>query len=97
MSNAQRLSLGVVALVVLAAGIYGALANLDPTWPGLLVRSGMVLGAVWFAAPALARVSRRWLIGFSIAAAVIIVRPRLVLFALVAGAIATIFAGRVRS
>lgn len=94
MSNAQRISFGVFALALLIVGAYGAVTSVDPTWPGLLIRAGIVVAAIWFAAPSVSRVSRRTVIGISVVAAVLVIRPRLILLGLAAGVAAALLAGR---
>jgi hypothetical protein len=94
MDRAQRISIGVVALLALVAGGIGVALDLDPTWPPLLLRAAIVIGAIWFAGPVFHRVTRRVGIGLAVVAAVIVVRPRLILWALVVGALTAIVVGR---
>ncbi len=66
----------------------------QPGWPQLLVRAGIMLAAVWVAAPGFNRVPRRLLIGLATAAVVLVIRPRLFLVGLGLGLIAMIAIGR---
>lgn len=88
------MTLGVLAVLFLSVGGYGALRRLDPAWPGVMLRAGILLAALWFAAPAFGRLSRRVLIGVGIVAAVIVVRPTLILWGLAAGLAGIVLAGR---
>ncbi len=94
MTAQQRTTLGVLAVLFLAVGGFGAARRLDPAWPGVMLRAGMLLGAIWFAAPAFGRVSQRVLIGVGIVAAVLVIRPTLILWGLAAGLAGIILAGR---
>ncbi len=94
MNRVQRITFGVIALALLFAGIYGTVAAVDPTWPGLVIRTGMIMGAIWFAAPSFSNVSRRLLIGSGIVAAVVVIRPTLILWGLITGLVAALLAGR---
>ena len=97
MTNAQRASIGVVAAVLFIAGAVGLIADLEPGWPDIVLRASILLAAIWFAAPAFSRLPRRVAIATGVVAAVVVVRPRLILFGLAAGAIALILAGRAKS
>ena len=94
MDRSQRITLGVIALAFLAGGDVAAFLGLDPAWPGVVLRAGIILGAIWFAAPAFSRLSRRTAIGVGIVAAVIVIRPTLILWGLVAGLAALVLVGR---
>jgi hypothetical protein len=77
----NRRIIGIAALAAVVGGgiVYwnGAIAN-----GGVLLRSGVILGAIWFAWPALARVDRRWLIPAVLAIVVLVTRPALLLWVL---------------
>lgn len=94
MTRSQRITLGLIALAFLAAGGVAAFLGLDPAWPGVVLRAGIILAAIWFAAPAFSRLSRRTAIGVGVVAAVIVIRPTLILWGLVAGLAALVLAGR---
>ena len=96
MDRAQRTSIGIVAALFLGVGAVGAIADLDPTWPQILLRAGIVLSALWIAAPVLRRLPRRVLIGGAVVAAVLLVRPRLIVWGVLAAIVAGILAGRDR-
>lgn len=83
-------------MVALGAGVIGLLADLDPTWPPLFLRAGIVLFAVWFAGPAFARVPRRVGYGLAAVAVVLVIRPRLILWALAVGLVVAVAAGRTK-
>ena len=94
MTRSQRTTLGLIAAVFLGVGAYASLADLDPAWPPMMLRAGILLGAIWFAAPAFSRVNRRAAIGVGVVALVVVVRPTLILWGLVAGLAAIVLAGR---
>jgi len=56
-------------------------------WGGILLRSGMLMGAWWLVMPSARNVRRSTWIGIALAALVLVVRPRLILWGLFAGAI----------
>ena len=94
MDRLQRITIGVAAVAALAVGGYGIAVSLDPSWPPIVLRSGIILAALWFAAPAFKTASRREWIGVSVVAAVVAIRPRLILWGLAAALIAAIVFGR---
>ncbi len=83
---AQRWFLGVVAGGFLAGGLALALVA-DPgpdelAWGGILLRSGMLLGAWWLVLPNARRVRRTTWVSVGIVAIVLAVWPRLILWGL---------------
>ncbi len=79
----HRPSLGIAALILLVAGgvLIARPVEGDPYPGAVALRAGLVLGAIWLALPNLRRAPRWLLIGAAVIVAVIIVRPRLVLYA----------------
>lgn len=72
--------------------------NGDPHFGAIGVRAGLVLGALWLALPNIRRAPRWLLTSIGVLAAVLIVRPRLILYALPIAILASIFgAGRRRT
>ena len=96
MDRTQRIAIGVIAALFLGVGAVGVIGDLDPAWPQILLRGGILLAAVWFAAPAFSRVPRRVLIGLSVVGLMVVVRPRLILWSIVLGAGISILGGRTR-
>jgi hypothetical protein len=81
----HRPTLGVVAGLLVVGGATAMLVDLGQghvVWGGMLLRAGLVLGAVWLVLPAARRIPTAGWLGIGIFAAVIIVRPRLVLWGL---------------
>lgn len=74
----------IIGAAALAVVIGGALLYWNGEAPtgGVLLRSGVVLAAIWFAWPALARVDTRWLIPAVLALILIVTRPLLLLWLL---------------
>lgn len=74
----------IIGAAALAVVIGGALLywNGEAATGGVLLRSGVVLAAIWFAWPALARVDTRWLIPAVLALILIVTRPLLLLWLL---------------
>lgn len=67
----------------------------DPYVGAVAVRAGLVLGALWLALPNIHRAPRWLLLGAAVLAAVIVVRPRLVVYSFpVAIAVALLGASR---
>lgn len=75
----NRRLIGLAALAAVAGGgvVYwnGAIAN-----GGVLLRTGVILGAIWFAWPALARIDRRWLLPAVLTLIILVTRPALLLW-----------------
>ncbi len=82
--------MGWAALLLLVAGVFlMARPNDDPYLGAVTLRAGLVLGALWLALPNIRRTPRWLLAGVGVLAVVIVVRPRLVLYAVpVAAAVA---------
>ncbi len=96
----QRAVLGVVSLALIVWGV------LDMVWwdtagagttGGVLLRAGLVLGAIWLALPGLRRVPRHLLIWGAGVAALLVVRPRLLLIGLPAAIVLAVLTGPRRS
>jgi hypothetical protein len=64
--------------------------NGDPYLGAVSVRAGLVLGALWLALPNVRRAPRWMLSAVGVLAAVLIVRPRLLLYALPVAAVVAI-------
>lgn len=64
--------------------------NGDPYFGAIGVRAGLVLGALWLALPNIRRAPRWLLPAVGVLAAVVIVRPRLILYALPVAALTAI-------
>ncbi|MGH8927188.1 MAG: hypothetical protein ACRDWH_02465 [Acidimicrobiia bacterium] len=74
-----RTLVGIVAgLLAIAGGIVFWQGN--QIGGGVLARSGLVLGAVWVAWPALTGLNRRWLVPAVVALALAVVRPALLIW-----------------
>ncbi len=61
--------------------------NGDPYLGAVSVRAGLVLGALWLALPNIRRAPRWLLSAVGVLAAVLIIRPRLLLYALPVAAV----------
>lgn len=71
-----RLGLGVAALGLLGLAAWTMLGEENPAVAGVAARSGILLGAAWFAYPALRRASWRSALGWALAVIVVVARPR---------------------
>lgn len=71
----MRIMLGIVALAITGGGIVAWQLD-DQTTAGILVRTGLVLGAVWLGWPSLVAVDRRRLWLALPIVAVVAFRPR---------------------
>ena len=65
--------------------------NGDPYLGAVSVRAGVVLGALWLALPNIRQAPRWLLYGVGVLAVVLIVRPRLVLYALPVAVVVAFF------
>ncbi|MEE8498081.1 MAG: hypothetical protein V3S62_06080 [Acidimicrobiia bacterium] len=97
---AQRWFLGVVAAGFLAGGLVLALVS-DPgpdelAWGGILLRSGMLLGAWWLVLPNARRVRRTTWVSAGIVGIVLAVRPRLILWGLLVAVLVAFSSARGR-
>ena len=81
----ERHLLGAIALIMLGGGAIGLATESDPGWPGIVLRSGIILGAIWIGLPSLRRMRRRTMAAFAIPVVVLMVRPRLILIGVVVG------------
>jgi hypothetical protein len=88
----HRPTLGVISLVLIIGGTILMLRPIDgDSYLGAIgVRSGLVLGAIWVALPNIRRAPHWLLYAVAVLAAVLIVRPRLVLYALPVAAVVAI-------
>ncbi len=88
----HRPTLGVISLVLIIGGAILMLRPIDgDSYLGAIgVRSGLVLGAIWVALPNIRRAPHWLLYAVAVLAAVLIVRPRLVLYALPVAAVVAI-------
>jgi hypothetical protein len=78
-TNRRIIGGAAIAVIVGGALLYW---NGDAPTGGILLRAGVVLGAIWFAWPALARVDSKWLIPAVLALILIVTRPLLLLWLL---------------
>lgn len=95
--NIERIMLGIAAAVLVVAGTIGMVVSDDPGWPGIVLRSGIILAAIWFALPSLTRLSRRAWVSIGIPAVVLMFRPRLILWGLALGALFFAFSRKWKS
>lgn len=95
----HRPTLGVISLVLIIGGAILMLRPIDgDTYLGAIgVRSGLVLGAIWVALPNIRRAPHWLLYAVAVLAGVLIVRPRLVLYALPVAAVVAIVGATSRS
>lgn len=97
----SRAYLGVVAAVFLAAGLVLTFVS-DPgpdelAWGGILLRSGMLLGAWWLVLPSAKRIRPAVWVGIGVVVAVLAVRPRWILWGLGAALVAGLGTALTRS
>lgn len=85
MNQSTRLLIGLVALVLAGVGAFLAFARGDNVTGGTMIRVALLLGALWLVAPMLKRPGPATLAGLG-AAAIVVVRPRL-LIVFVVGAV----------
>lgn len=82
----HRPTLGAIAAILLLAGAVGIWLTTPGTqehiWAAIVLRSGAVIGAIWLALPAMRRTSKRALVVVAILAAVLVLRPKMVVLAL---------------
>jgi hypothetical protein len=69
-----------VIAVALCAGGAVVYAQGNQAGGGVLLRSGLVLGSIWVAWPALTTLNRRWLVPAVIVLAFAVTRPGLLIF-----------------
>jgi hypothetical protein len=83
----------LVAIVLGASGgvVYARGAQVSG---GVLLRAGLILGAVWLAWPALARVNRQWLVVVVPAVGLAAVRPALLMWVVPALIVFAVLRGR---
>ena len=80
----HRPTLGIISLVLVIGGAIFMLwpINGDSYLGAISIRAGLVLGSIWVALPNIRRAPRWLLSGVAVLAVVLIVRPRLLLYAL---------------
>jgi hypothetical protein len=82
----HRPTLGVIGALLLVAGAVGiwlaAPGTQEYLWASIVLRSGAVMGAIWLALPAIRGTSKRTLVVIAILAAVLVLRPKMVVLAL---------------
>ena len=90
----QRITLGLIALGLLIAGTLGTFTDLlgadSLWWGGVSLRAGAILGVSWLVMPKAQNVPRFLWVGLGIFAAVLAIRPRLVLFGIVLAFVAMV-------
>jgi hypothetical protein len=91
-TQSTRLLIGIATLVLAAVGSFLAFVRGDNVTGGTLIRVSLLLGSVWLVAPLLRRPGPATLVGLA-AAAVVVIRPRLII-AIVAGAVIWRYASR---
>lgn len=96
MTPTTRRLLGVITLLMLAAG--GLWLWLEPAAPtgGVLLRVGLILGAVWLVAPLIRRPSLAAMVGLAVAA-LVLARPRLLWVVPVAAVVWRLSSARART
>ena len=89
----HRPSLGIASLALIVGGAVFMVWPIDgdPYFGAIGVRAGLVLGALWLALPNIRRVPRWLLSAVGVLAAVVIVRPRLILWAIPIAGLVAIF------
>lgn len=88
----NRTALGwLVAAMLLVGGAMLIVAAWDDTFGGVLVRSGVMLGAVWLALPRARELSQTTWAGIAVFGIVLVARPRLILWGFLASLVITIF------
>lgn len=78
----QRTALGAISLVLIVGGAIGAFAGLlddSEWWGGVSLRAGLILGVLWLVMPKARDVPPPVWAGVGMFAAVLAIRPRLVL------------------
>lgn len=95
----HRPTLGVISLVLIIGGAILMLWPIsDDSYLGAIsVRAGLVLGAIWVSLPNIRRAPSWLLWAISVLAVVLIVRPRLLLYALPVAALVALFGASTRT
>lgn len=85
----HRPTLGIISLVLIMGGAILMLRPIggDSYLGAISVRAGLVLGAIWVSLPNIRRAPRWLLSAIAVLAMVLIVRPRLMLYALPVAAV----------
>lgn len=93
----NRTALGVaVALLLVVGAVMTVAPDMDSMTGGVLLRSGLVLGAVWLVLPRARELSTTTWLGIGIFASVLVVRPRLILWGLLVGGVVSLLGVRTR-
>jgi hypothetical protein len=89
----HRPTLGVISLVLIVGGavLIANPINGDSYSGAVSVRAGLVLGSMWLALPNVRRAPRWLLYGVGVLAVVLVLRPRLLLYALPVAAVVAFF------
>jgi hypothetical protein len=85
-ANPERTALGALAIVAICAGVWGMITSEGPGWPGITLRSGIILAAIWIALPNLRRLRPATWYAMAAPTFVLLARPRLILWGLALGA-----------
>jgi hypothetical protein len=95
----HRPTLGVISLVLIIGGAILMMRPIDgDSYLGAIsVRAGLVLGAIWVSLPNIRRAPRWLLLAVSVLAIVLIIRPRLLLYALPVAALVALVGATSRS
>ena len=94
----NRTALGIAVVILLVAGtIMMIVPDWDTMTGGVLLRAGLMLGAVWLVLPRARELSGTTWLGIGIFAAVLVARPRLVLWGLAVGGPVSLLGLRTRN
>ena len=95
----HRPTLGVISLVLIIGGAILMVRPIDnDSYLGAIsVRAGLVLGAIWVSLPNIRRAPRWLLSAVTVLAVVLIVRPRLLLYALPVAVVVAVVGATSRS
>ena len=86
----HRPTLGVIAALLAVGGVLAMAVDLGEghvVWGGMLLRSGVVLGAIWLVLPSARRIPAAGWVAIAIFSAVLVFRPRLVVWGLLASVV----------
>jgi hypothetical protein len=83
MRTSTRRLLGIAALALVLGGAWWLFTSPEDRTGGILVRSGLMLGAAWLVAPVVRRPTPAT-IAFVVALVAVLARPRLIVGAVVA-------------
>lgn len=77
----HRPTLGVLAGVILVAGLVATYVGDSESWGSVLMRSGAILGAIWLVLPQARQIAKPVWFGIGTFVLIVAVRPRLILWA----------------